>query len=93
MYFRPPEGKCYSQTLKWSQDMGYATILWSMAHVDWYTDNQPKPEDAIALIYACDDVTHGGWGVLGFGASVDGKHSNIICTGGIYAQSIHRHTI
>ncbi len=50
MYFRPPEGKCYSQTLKWSQDMGYATILWSMAHVDWYTDNQPKPEDAIATL-------------------------------------------
>ena len=50
MYFRPPEGKCYSQTLKWSKDMGYATILWSLAHVDWYTDNQPKPEDAIATL-------------------------------------------
>ncbi len=50
MYFRPPEGKCYSQTLKWSKDMGYATILWSLAHVDWYTDNQPGPEDAIAIL-------------------------------------------
>ncbi len=50
MYFRPPEGKCYSQTLKWSKDMGYATILWSLAHVDWYTDNQPKPQDAIAIL-------------------------------------------
>ncbi len=50
MYFRPPEGKCYSQTLKWSKDMGYATILWSLAHVDWYTDNQPKHEDAIAIL-------------------------------------------
>lgn len=35
-------------------------------------------EDMIAVIYACDDVTHGGWGVLGFGASVGGKHSNIL---------------
>ena len=50
MYFRPPEGICYSRTLKWSKDMGYATILWSLAHVDWYTDNQPKPEDAIAIL-------------------------------------------
>lgn len=27
--------------------MGYATILWSLAHVDWYTDNQPDPKEAI----------------------------------------------
>ena len=50
MYFRPPEGICYSRTLKWSKDMGYATILWSLAYVDWYTDNQPRPEDAIATL-------------------------------------------
>lgn len=24
-----------------------------------------KPTDAVALVFACDDVTHGGWGVLG----------------------------
>jgi len=35
-------------------------------------------EDLIALIYACDDLTHGGWGVLGFGATVGGKYSNIL---------------
>lgn len=34
--------------------------------------------DSVALIYACDDVTHGGWGVLGFGAGVGGKYSNIL---------------
>lgn len=61
MYFRPPEGKCYTPTLKWSQEMGYATILWSMAHVDWYTDKQPKPEDAIATL---TDRTHPGAIVL-----------------------------
>lgn len=26
---------------------------------------EAKPTDAVALIFACDDVTHGGWGVLG----------------------------
>lgn len=24
-----------------------------------------KETDVIALVFACDDVTHGGWGVLG----------------------------
>ncbi len=44
--------------------------------LDWL--HEADPEDAVALIYACDDLTHGGWGVLGFGASVNGKYSNII---------------
>lgn len=35
-------------------------------------------EDVVALIYACDDLTHGGWGVLGFGATVGGNYSNIL---------------
>lgn len=26
---------------------------------------EAKPSDAVALVFACDDVTHGGWGVLG----------------------------
>lgn len=47
MYFRPPEGICYSPALSLSQEMGYATILWSLAHVDWNTANQPKAEDAL----------------------------------------------
>lgn len=50
MYFRPPEGKCYSQTLKWSQEMGYATIFWSVAHIDWNTSNQPEREKAIETL-------------------------------------------
>ncbi|MBQ7942639.1 MAG: hypothetical protein IJ326_01100 [Lachnospiraceae bacterium] len=32
-------------------------------------------EDAIALIYACDDKTHGGWGVLGM--SINNNQENI----------------
>ncbi len=50
MYFRPPEGKCYSKALKWTRDMGYATILWSVAHVDWNTNNQPEPEKSIQTL-------------------------------------------
>ncbi len=44
--------------------------------IAWLKD--AAKEDIVALIYACDDVTHGGWGVLGFGASVGGKYSNIL---------------
>jgi len=32
--------------------MGYSTILWSLAHVDWYTDNQPDPKEAIEKLTA-----------------------------------------
>lgn len=50
MYFRPPEGRCYAKAMKWSKDMGYATILWSVAHVDWNTANQPDPEKSIQTL-------------------------------------------
>lgn len=43
-YCRPPEG-CYSQrTLKMLQDMGYATIFWSLAYYDWDPNHQPGAE-------------------------------------------------
>lgn len=35
-------------------------------------------EDVIALIYACDDVTHGGWGVLGFDTKVNGSYTKLM---------------
>lgn len=41
-------------------------------------------EDAIALIYACDDPTHGGWGVLGFGGNVKGSYVEL---GQVFAMS------
>ncbi len=40
--------------------------------------HEASDEDMLALIYACDDVEHGGWGVLGFGVCVDGEHANVI---------------
>ena len=41
--------------------------------IEWLTS--ASPEDAIALLWACDDVTHGGWGVLGL--NVGGKQKDI----------------
>ena len=40
------------------------------ADISWLTS--AGKDDAIALIYACDDLSHGGWGVLGFRADTNG---------------------
>jgi peptidoglycan-N-acetylmuramic acid deacetylase len=40
-YLRPPEGKYSATTLKWAQELGYTTVFWSMALVDWDPNKQP----------------------------------------------------
>ena len=30
-----------------AQELGYYTIFWSLAHVDWITDNQPGHDESI----------------------------------------------
>ncbi len=58
-----------------------ATLLFSGAvNKGWYPSDirwltSASPEDAIVLLWACDDVTHGGWGVLGL--NVGGKQLDI----------------
>jgi hypothetical protein len=37
---------------------------------------EAAPEDAVALLWACDDVSHGGWGVLGL--SINGVQQEIV---------------
>ena len=46
MYYRPPQGKCNEQNLKMAQELGYNTIFWSLAYVDWDTDAQPSHAEA-----------------------------------------------
>ncbi len=45
-YYRPPQGKFNESNLKMAQELGYQTIFWSLAYVDWYTDKQPTQEEA-----------------------------------------------
>lgn len=45
-YYRPPQGKYSVETLKLAQSMGYKTVFWSLAYVDWYQDDQPTHEEA-----------------------------------------------
>ena len=46
-YYRPPEGKCGITNLKYAQGLGYSTIFWSLAHVDWDVNDQPSHEQAL----------------------------------------------
>ena len=49
-YYRPPQGKYSEENLRQAQALGYKTILWSLAYVDWYTDDQPTQEQAYAKL-------------------------------------------
>ena len=44
--YRPPQGKYSEDNLRMAQELGYKTIFWSLAYVDWYNDNQPTKEQA-----------------------------------------------
>ncbi|NLD19852.1 MAG: delta-lactam-biosynthetic de-N-acetylase [Clostridiales bacterium] len=45
-YYRPPQGKYSEANLEMAEDMGYKTIFWSLAYVDWYESDQPTNEEA-----------------------------------------------
>lgn len=45
-FYRPPQGKYSEENLKQAQALGYKTIFWSLAYVDWNTDAQPTPAQA-----------------------------------------------
>lgn len=46
-YYRPPEGKFCLANLEMAQKLGYKTIFWSLAYVDWNVDRQPTSEEAL----------------------------------------------
>lgn len=50
MYYRPPQGKFSENNLKMAKELGYKTIFWSLAYVDWNTDDQPDPEFAFSKL-------------------------------------------
>ena len=56
-YFRPPCGEYDERALKKIQALGYKTLFWSAAHVDWHTDAQPEPQTALARL---TESAHGG---------------------------------
>ena len=49
-FYRPPRG-VYSETnLAMAKDLGYKTVFWSLAYVDWQNDAQPSREEAFAKL-------------------------------------------
>lgn len=46
-FYRPPQGKYSEDNLRMAQDLGYKTIFWSLAYVDWYESDQPTREEAL----------------------------------------------
>ena len=46
-YYRPPQGKFSENNLTLANELGYKTIFWSLAYVDWYVDKQPTREHAL----------------------------------------------
>lgn len=48
--YRPPQGKYSESNLKMAQSMGYTTIFWSLAYVDWYENDQPTSDEAFGKL-------------------------------------------
>ena len=42
-YYRPPQGIYSEENLKMAKELGYKTVFWSLAYVDWNNDKQPSP--------------------------------------------------
>lgn len=48
--YRPPRGKYSESNMEMAQDLGYKTIFWSLAYVDWNEDKQPSKEQAFSKL-------------------------------------------
>ena len=48
--YRPPSGKFSVQNLKMADELGYKTLFWSLAYVDWYKNQQPSKQEAFSKL-------------------------------------------
>ena len=49
-FYRPPQGIYSEKNLEMAQQLGYHTVFWSLAYVDWLQDDQPTSEQAYAKL-------------------------------------------
>ena len=49
-YYRPPQGIYSEENLRMAKELGYKTVFWSLAYVDWNNDAQPTKEQAFAKL-------------------------------------------
>ena len=60
-FYRPPQGIYSEKNLEMAKQMGYRTVFWSLAYVDWNNDHQPTAEYALSKLLP---RTHDGMVVL-----------------------------
>ncbi len=60
-YYRPPQGIYSEENLEMAKEMGYKTVFWSLAYVDWNNDAQPTAQQAFGKLLP---RTHNGAVVL-----------------------------
>lgn len=49
-YYRPPQGIYSQENLKAAKKLGYRTVFWSLAYVDWKNDAQPTKDEAFSKL-------------------------------------------
>ena len=49
-YYRPPQGTYSQENLSMAKELGYKTVFWSLAYVDWNNDAQPTKEQAFSKL-------------------------------------------
>ena len=49
-FYRPPQGLYSEENLKMAQALGYKTVFWSLAYVDWNNDDQPTAQTAFSKL-------------------------------------------
>ncbi len=49
-YYRPPQGVYSEENLAMAKELGYRTVFWSLAYVDWKNDSQPTAEEAFSKL-------------------------------------------
>ena len=49
-FYRPPQGIYSEENLKMAKALGYKTVFWSLAYVDWNQDAQPTAEQAFSRL-------------------------------------------
>ena len=60
-YYRPPQGIYSEENLQMAKELGYKTVFWSLAYVDWKNNDQPTAEQAFEKLLP---RTHNGAVVL-----------------------------
>ena len=49
-FYRPPQGIYSESNLQMAKELGYKTVFWSLAYVDWNNDAQPTKEEAFSKL-------------------------------------------